>query len=283
MGGFHRNKKVRRISLEARGLLATAWSYASDHSTDGAVPIEMIEMWCGKRFRSILAELTSGSDTPGERPFISISEGDIDAHLHHFVGEEGHNISRGEWEFQLISDRKRKRKSGEFPTGNGAEFQTISGEFPPRRSDKDKDKDLSFSSRRSVEPPQTALAGPDPAPDPGARISELSARYPTELLAKVHDDVRLSRASSRMAPSVWLAVLEKLAAHPVDVVIRALHTFTDKYGAGVRDERYLLGIVRGEGKQARASPKSGGWQAPARASDFEDTEIVPGMFAKVAR
>lgn len=88
-------------------------------------------------------------------------------------------------------------------------------------------------------------------PDVDRRIADLSARYPAPLLASVHEGCRLHRESARMAPTVWLATLERLAAHPLDVVVRAMTTFADRYGAGAKNERYLLGIVSGEARERK--------------------------------
>jgi hypothetical protein len=108
LGEFWRNPKVRRLSLEARGLLVTAWSYAADQMTDGVVPLELLQAWAGKRYASIMAELTRGSEEPGDRPMLSVAEGDIDAHS---IGWEDVNITRDGWEETKRAALARKEKS----------------------------------------------------------------------------------------------------------------------------------------------------------------------------
>lgn len=111
-GGFWRNDKVRRLSLEARGLLATAWSYAADQATDGRVPLELLHAWGGKRATKLLAELA---------PFITIN--DIDGICHDWLD---HNISAAEYEATLEADRGRKR-GGDFPGGNPPDIPVGNG------------------------------------------------------------------------------------------------------------------------------------------------------------
>lgn len=110
-----------------------------------------------------------------------------------------------------------------------------------------------------------------PAPSHEERIVALSERYPADLIAAAYDGCRMHRASARIAPAVWRATLEKLDAHPLDVVVRALGTFVDRYGAGARDERYLLGIVRGEAREHRARGLTrGAIRAPTSNADTPD-------------
>lgn len=177
MGGFWRNDKIRRLSLEARGLLATAWSYAADQATDGRVPLELLEAWAKRRFKPIMAELTAG-----ERPLLTVAEGDIDAVARDW---DDVNITSAEWEKRLESDRKRKRKGGDPPIGKGSGFPTgKSGGNPTgtpeslRRSALDEDEDEDEDDL-----PLGSGSRPPPAReerDPGV----VGARE--ELLAHVH-------------------------------------------------------------------------------------------------
>ena len=107
MGGYWRNEKVRRLSLEARGLLVTAWSYAADNATDGRVPLELVRAWSGSRYARLMKELGA---------FLSVPPGSIDAIAHDWTQ---HNISAEEWEQHLEAEneRKSKRKREHFPAG----------------------------------------------------------------------------------------------------------------------------------------------------------------------
>jgi hypothetical protein len=162
MGGCWRNPKVRRLSLEARGVLLMAWSYAADQATDGAVPLEMIEAWARGRYRKLLAELTGG-----ERPFLTVADGAIDAMARDWTE---HNIAVSEWETKLASDRKRKRNRGDFPTGNPPDIPTgnpggnptgIPPTFQHGALDEDEDEDEDCS-QRTPDPSETSAAEPEP-------------------------------------------------------------------------------------------------------------------------
>jgi hypothetical protein len=108
MGGFWRNDKARRLSLEARGLLMTAWSYAADQMTDGRVPVELLQAWAGKRYTKLMGELS---------PFLAVT--DIDAQCHDWLA---HNISSEQWEGRLAKERERKRNSDHFPDGKSPDI-----------------------------------------------------------------------------------------------------------------------------------------------------------------
>ena len=59
MGGFWRNEKVEKVSLEACGLLVKAWSYSADKGTNGKIPLAILKAWAGKRFNRLFRELIS--------------------------------------------------------------------------------------------------------------------------------------------------------------------------------------------------------------------------------
>lgn len=116
------------------------------------------------------------------------------------------------------------------------------------------------------------------------RIEDLSKPYPPELLRDVYDGCRLSRRAGKMADGRWADTLDRLAQYPAHAVIAAMQTFVDRYGAGDKDERYLLGIVRGEVAQQQklvSIGRRGGFQAPADHSKFQDTDL-DALFATEA-
>lgn len=154
-GGFWRNGKVRRLSLEARGLLATAWSYAADQMTDGVVPLELLQAWAGKRAEKLLGELTAGRDEDGHRPLLVIDG--IDATAHDWLDV---NISRAEWERKLDRDKTSPRKrngkaignatgnQGVFPTGNPiGNVSDIQADALDEDEDEDQEEDEDLRSR----------------------------------------------------------------------------------------------------------------------------------------
>jgi hypothetical protein len=101
------------------------------------------------------------------------------------------------------------------------------------------------------------------APAPSERIRELSVRYPAGLLEEVHQGCALSRKSGRLADSVWLVTLERLAALPADAVLRAMRTFVERHADGDKSESYLVGIARGEAKRVNGAPRQSAFTRPA--------------------
>lgn len=96
-------------------------------------------------------------------------------------------------------------------------------------------------------------------PTPEERIAELAKRYPAPLLASVHEACRLSRTTGRMAPSVWLATLERLALIDAGHVVASMQAFLAG-DHGPKGERYLVGIARNETKRGTAKPSA--WRPP---------------------
>lgn len=91
-------------------------------------------------------------------------------------------------------------------------------------------------------------------PDAGPSLGDLESRYPTDLVTETRAACALSRRSGKLADSVWLRTLRAMAPHPTDAVERAMRTFVDRHADGEKDERYLLGIVRGELRHRVAPP-----------------------------
>lgn len=105
----------------------------------------------------------------------------------------------------------------------------------------------------------SAPAEPPGAPNLTQEIRELEARYVHGLPHETREAIALSRRNGKVADSVWLATLRKLAAYPVDVAEFALRTFCEKHADGEKTENYLVGIARQEARR-RAS---GGARGPA--------------------
>jgi len=94
---------------------------------------------------------------------------------------------------------------------------------------------------------------PDSPESVSRQIKELESRYDADLIRETRDACALSRKSGRMADSAWLKVLERLGKHSVDDVAVSARTFVDRHADGQKDENYLLGIVRGQGKKKKSS------------------------------
>lgn len=133
MGGFWRNEKARRLSLEATGLLTRAWSYSADQMTDGRVPLDLLRAWAGKRYPVLMKELAA---------WLEVPEGAVDAQAHDWIDV---NITAEEWETRLERDAARKKQrhaaekepdSAAAPPGNPPDIPPISDRksngYPPR-------------------------------------------------------------------------------------------------------------------------------------------------------
>lgn len=84
-------------------------------------------------------------------------------------------------------------------------------------------------------------------------IASFEARYEPGLAAEARQACSLSRRNGKMRDSVWLPVLERLAKYPAEVVNQALHSFCERHADGNKDERYLIGLVRGFAKRSDSS------------------------------
>ena len=119
-------------------------------------------------------------------------------------------------------------------------------------------------------PTDASAPGPDRPPKPP--VAELSAalmaRYPDpSLLAAARDGCELTRRSGRMADSVWLRTLERLAKLPVAAVEEAIAAYLDGHADGDKGEAYLLAIARRKARPQRlptaAMARSGPGPRPA--------------------
>lgn len=110
------------------------------------------------------------------------------------------------------------------------------------------------------------------APGTGVRVrvAELEQRYAPHLVVEARAACALSRRNGTMADTVWLTTLEKLAKAPIEAVERGFRIFAERHADGQKDERYLLGIVRGELKPVARDPRRGVLRA-APASAFKAT------------
>ena len=121
-------------------------------------------------------------------------------------------------------------------------------------------------------PRREAAPAAPPAIPPKPPVAELSAalmaRYPDpSLLAAARDGCELTRRSGRMADSVWLRTLERLAKLPVAAVEEAIAAYLDGHADGDKGEAYLLAIARRKARPQRlptaAMARSGPGPRPA--------------------
>lgn len=138
------------------------------------------------------------------------------------------------------------------------------------------------------EPANTADRRADDAgPPPGTaerrvtaaeQLVELSARYDAKLAADARAACAMSRRGGHMQDSVWANVLRTCASHPVASVESAMRIFVERYSDGEKDERYLLGIVRGEVRARRAAP--GARLPPTSAASADAWEHIEDELAE---
>ncbi len=123
--------------------------------------------------------------------------------------------------------------------------------------------------------------------DQRKEIAALEQRYQRSVIADARAACALSRRGGKISDSVWLTTLKALAVSPADVVERSVRTFVERHADGSKDERYLLGIVRGElrpSKPIYAAPgQRNGRTAPApgtTAADFADADDIETQIAR---
>jgi hypothetical protein len=136
MGDFWRHPKVRRLSMEARSVLPMVWSFCADKASDGRVPSELVRMWCGANFDTIIVELEA---------FLVAD--DIDYVCRDWLD---YNISSEEYEASLEREKARKRPSAR--AGVSASIPALSLE------EEEEEKREERSSTSS--PPEAGLTPP---------------------------------------------------------------------------------------------------------------------------
>lgn len=116
------------------------------------------------------------------------------------------------------------------------------------------DTDRKIYRNKEDRVPDSELSGLSPGALLADEIATLSARYQTESLSAIRDSIALTRKTGKIADSVWVQVLRKLAKHPLASVEHGAQVFLDKHADGEKGEGYLLAIVRNHAKRA---PKEG--------------------------
>ncbi|MFQ5744265.1 MAG: hypothetical protein ACE5HV_11835 [Acidobacteriota bacterium] len=103
----------------------------------------------------------------------------------------------------------------------------------------------------------------------------------TELLGRAREACASTRVKGRMADSVWAAFLSKAAQAPPEAVEAGVEIFLDReYHLEGKDERYLLGVIRGKTKrqaherapETKRRIKTSPSGLPLRREDWEEWE-----------
>ena len=270
LGDFWRNPKVRRLSLEARGLLVTAWSYCADHMTNGEVPLDLLRTWGGKRYAAIMAELCRGSEDPGDRPFLAAPPDSIDAIV---PGWGDVNITREEWDKAKADEADRKRTYREtkanvpkdVPRDNAGTPESVPQDSLDEEEDKDEDEEESEKSAAGAAGARRVL------------ISSLESRYP-DALAPLRSACGQKRTKGKMGDGPWLSLLRYAEPYPVAQVLFASRAFlAGKHGP--KGESYFRGILRGSAAPARELPSSAEYAESA--SDLDAMGLGPLTDAEI--
>lgn len=111
-------------------------------------------------------------------------------------------------------------------------------------------------------------------------LAELSFGWPEELLARVHRAVTSTRKSGQMAEGPWRAFLLSAQQFAPAIRVRAAETYLDgALATDGKDERYLLGIMRGEHARMQQPLRMNGAPRGAVLSISEDAKAeheIPG-------
>jgi hypothetical protein len=260
---FHRNRKVRELrktkpGREALGVWLYWWSWClEDPELTGFVPA--VDM--------------PAADSKAASELVRVGLWDVVSDGYQFHDFEEYNPTRDKLEAKREADRKRIAEKRAASRGD------VACDSPPS-SGGQKYPRTRTRSHSSPDGEEGSDSGASPAPPSGPsvleQVRELESAYPD--VATIHearDACAMSRRNGRMADTVWLRALQAMAEHPQDAVLRACRTFADKYSDGEKDERYLMGIVRGEAKGKRHK----GPAQPSRQFDEKPLDEVFGPWA----
>jgi hypothetical protein len=241
MGNHWRSSGREKLSFAANGLLMDIWSYCADQATATVSTLAMQKLTASDRKNAsrMLNQLVSGG----------------------YVARATEGWSVLEWEvMNPIAQVSQLRPVDNDQQGprRGSEVGSEEAETPPERLAQRKPPLENIEER--TPPLKTQDPGPikkeegdtppssppaEPEPSPQERIRQLEAAYdaPT-LLADTRDAVALSRKNGKVADSVWLTTLTRLAAFPPAVALDAMRLFTEHHADGDKREEYLVGIAR---------------------------------------
>lgn len=88
-----------------------------------------------------------------------------------------------------------------------------------------------------------------------SEIPSLEERYSDrDLIIQCFEKISSTRKTNRISDSVKLSILHQWEKYPADQVVAGIRIYLDKdYAAQGKNEKYLLGIIRGNSQQAAAN------------------------------
>lgn len=109
-----------------------------------------------------------------------------------------------------------------------------------------------------------------------ASLSELSEGWPPELLERVRVALVSTRASGEMSDGRWRSFLGKAKQFTPAIRVRAADEYLDRaFAADGKDEKYLVGIMRGERSRAKAQTNAGHLQiSPEIATETTGRKVI---------
>jgi hypothetical protein len=239
---FPSHPKALAAGPEACWLYVVALCHAKHHLTDGCVSRAVVLSLLRRPERQVLA---LAARLVAARLWEAEGE---DYRIHNYAER---NLTRAEVESERSAwrERQQRRRAPDMsrrdirvtpPAVTGGQVRDLAcagvrGGARPRPHPGSETETETETEKKISAPPVPV----------GPSVADLEARYPDGLAAEARAACALSRRSGRLADSLWLTVLAKLATYPVEAVAASVRTFVDLHADGQKDERYLLGIVRG--------------------------------------
>lgn len=249
---FHGHPKITALEsgpcfAEAIALWTLAGSWCAQHLTDGFVPeaqIRKLVPFRSDKVRRTIQELIRNG-------LWEAAEGGFN-----FRDWEHYQPTKSEVEKKRVNGAARTRKSRaiaklaslvENETDMSCNAVTASVTNAERNA-------IGNASVMLSRPVPSPLISPDgeisvATPSVRSKIRDLESRYSEPLIRQTRNACALSRQGGKMSDSVWLQTLERMQPHPIYAVESAMRLFCDKHADGSKNEKYLLGIIRGELKR----------------------------------
>jgi hypothetical protein len=100
-------------------------------------------------------------------------------------------------------------------------------------------------------------------------------RQGQEILERAREAISSTRKTGTIAPSVLDELARQLCKYPHPIVVNSARIYIDgNHAAGQKDERYLLGIVRGEAKRMTATNGGAGSYVPGSEQKTEGQRLI---------
>lgn len=277
--GFWAHPKVEPLSTKAVALWCKAGSWSARYLTDGHIPART------------LSKLDHADSEAGELVRAGLWDLAPDGFVFHQWEEHQQTKAEVEEEREKWRNEKRRQRTAKSKAKSqmsGTESGELSATVSrgPLRSDPILSSPIrsETSSETQKEISRPAPKGPV-APPASERVRLLEARYREGLCEAARHACALSRRNGKMADTVWLTTLEALDAHEVAHAEAALETFADRYADGAKDERYLIGICRGNAKGGRQGAFTGksGRRDPSPGTTHLDFQQYPSVDEQLAK